>query len=160
MKYRTHYLYFTGDILPLLRRERDLDLEGRDADGESSMSSSTSEEIDWNLFPVTRVFCLVCTVGVVFIFSFTVLRFTGDDGLSVTVLADFVSTEGFLTSSESGVNILSGLHAYVPSTPDHNVLKILCYGDGLSCERHNDAHKARANGASTADRLEGLVRLG
>ena len=67
------------------------------------MSSSTSEEIDWNLFPVTRVLCLVCTVGVVFLFSFTVLRFTGDDGLSVTVLADFVSTEGFLTSSESGI---------------------------------------------------------
>ena len=67
------------------------------------MSSSTSEEIDWNLFPVTRVFCLVCTAGVVFLFSFKALRFTGDGDLSVTVLADFVSTEGFLTSSESGV---------------------------------------------------------
>ena len=54
------------------------------------------------------------------------------------------------------INILSGLHAYVPITPDHNVLKIVCYGDGLSCERHNDAHKARANGATPADRLEGL----
>ena len=53
------------------------------------------------------------------------------------------------------INILTGLHSYVPTQNDV-AMKILCYGDGLSCERHNDAHKARANGASPGDRLEGL----
>ena len=102
----THYfLYLTGDILPFLRSERDLDLESRD--GVASMSSSTSEASDWselsdwNLFPVGIECCLLCTAaGEDCLLSLTLffLLFIGEDGLSVSVLADLVGTDGFFIS--------------------------------------------------------------
>ena len=96
--------------MPFLRSERDLDLESRD--GVASMSSSTSEATDWsvasdwNLFPVGTECCLLCTaVGGDCLFSLALffLLFTNEDGLSVSVLADLVGTEGFFISSDRGV---------------------------------------------------------
>ena len=35
-------------------------------------------------------------------------------------------------------------------------MKLITWGDGLSCERHVDAQNARANAETPLDRLEGL----
>lgn len=53
------------------------------------------------------------------------------------------------------VNILENLHTYVPASGDQ-VHTLICWGDGLSCERHVDAQNARANAATKTDRLQGL----
>nr|XP_022309155.1 uncharacterized protein LOC111114903 [Crassostrea virginica] len=53
------------------------------------------------------------------------------------------------------IQILENLHQYVPTHEDR-VHQILCFGDGLSCERHNDAHMSRSNGETMIDRLQGL----
>ena len=53
------------------------------------------------------------------------------------------------------IQILENLHQYVP-THEERVHQILCFGDGLSCERHNDAHMSMSNGETMIDRLQGL----
>jgi hypothetical protein len=50
---------------------------------------------------------------------------------------------------------VKNLQQYVPNK-DGNLLKLVVFGDGLSCERHNDAHMARSNGATDLDKLQGL----
>ena len=52
--------------------------------------------------------------------------------------------------------IMEHLTQYVPAVGDQ-VQPILCSGDGLSVERMVSAHKARANGDTHEDRLDGLV---
>lgn len=47
------------------------------------------------------------------------------------------------------------LHEYVPRQGD-DIFQLVCFGDGLSCERHNDAHMARSNGESRLSKLQGL----
>ena len=53
------------------------------------------------------------------------------------------------------VNILDHLHQYVP-TDGKQVHTLITWGDGLSCERHNDAQNSRANAETPRARLEGL----
>ncbi|WAR31109.1 YNG1-like protein [Mya arenaria] len=53
------------------------------------------------------------------------------------------------------VNILEKLQEYVP-TDGAIVHKLICWGDGLSCERHVDAQNSRANADNPLLRLEGL----
>ena len=36
------------------------------------------------------------------------------------------------------------LQPYVPLYPDGSLVRVLCHGDGLSCERMVDAKRARA----------------
>ena len=45
------------------------------------------------------------------------------------------------------IRIMEQLQQYVP-THEEQIFQLLCFGDGLSCERHNDAHMARSNGES------------
>ena len=67
-----------------------------------------------------------------------------------------VCQEKSSTASAAGtIQILENLHQYVPTHEDR-VHQILCFGDGLSCERHNDAHMSRSNGETMIDRLQGL----
>lgn len=47
------------------------------------------------------------------------------------------------------------LHEYVPRQ-GNDLFQLVCFGDGLSCERHNDAHMARSNGESRLSKLQGL----
>ena len=53
------------------------------------------------------------------------------------------------------IRILENLQQYVPNK-DGNLLKLVVFGDGFSCERHNDAHMARSNRATDFDKLQGL----
>lgn len=54
------------------------------------------------------------------------------------------------------IKIMEEYHHYVPIIM--GVLRaIILYGDGLSCERANDALNARSNGATASKRLTGLV---
>ncbi|XP_061162619.1 uncharacterized protein LOC133171838 [Saccostrea echinata] len=53
------------------------------------------------------------------------------------------------------IKIMEQLHEYVPRQGDE-LFQLICFGDGLSCERHNDAHMARSNGESMLSRLQGL----
>ncbi|MES9880856.1 MAG: hypothetical protein ABW185_08250 [Sedimenticola sp.] len=58
-------------------------------------------------------------------------------------------------STQGAIGIYQRLQKYVPSANDEPIT-ILVYGDGLSCERGNDAHRARSNGLSAWERLDGL----
>ena len=53
------------------------------------------------------------------------------------------------------IAILENLQQYIPRTEEDD-LPVITYGDGLSCERHNDVHMARSNGATVLDKLQGL----
>ncbi|KAK3102183.1 hypothetical protein FSP39_009426, partial [Pinctada imbricata] len=70
-----------------------------------------------------------------------------------------IVTLGVLDKNESKitdmVDILGHYHQYVP-TKDGIPVKTILYGDGLSCERVNDAQNARINAADVWDRLEGI----
>lgn len=60
-------------------------------------------------------------------------------------------------SSLAGVtNIMRSLHAYVPSK-DKKPIPLACFGDGMSCERMNDARNHNSCAESPWDRLEGLI---
>ncbi|XP_071122550.1 uncharacterized protein, partial [Mytilus edulis] len=59
------------------------------------------------------------------------------------------------SSTAGTIAILGKLHKYVPIT-NEKLNACVVYGDGLTCERHNDAHNARAGGRTAEDRLEGL----
>ncbi|XP_062602465.1 uncharacterized protein LOC134264190 [Saccostrea cucullata] len=56
---------------------------------------------------------------------------------------------------EGTIRILEKLQEYVP-THGHRIFPLICYGDGLSCERHNDAHLARSNAGTPLAGLQGL----
>ncbi|XP_077862791.1 uncharacterized protein LOC102803909 [Saccoglossus kowalevskii] len=59
-------------------------------------------------------------------------------------------------SSLSGViAILDHLYTYVPVNGDQTHV-LMCHGDGLSVERHIDAHRTRAGCTTTKGRLQGL----
>ena len=53
------------------------------------------------------------------------------------------------------IRIMEQLQQYVPKH-EEQIFQLLCFGDGLSCERHNDAHMARSNGESLFSKLQGL----
>ena len=59
-------------------------------------------------------------------------------------------------STAGAIAILTKLQNYIPAIDDDNPLTTLVYGDALSCERHNDAHNARVNSATSKQRLEGV----
>ncbi|CAC5393732.1 unnamed protein product [Mytilus coruscus] len=59
------------------------------------------------------------------------------------------------SSTAGTIAILQKLHTYVPIS-NAKLNTCVVYGDGLTCERHNDAHNARAGGRTAEDRLEGL----
>lgn len=59
------------------------------------------------------------------------------------------------STTEGTIRILERLHEYVPRQ-ENRLFPLICYGDGLSCERHNDAHMARANAGSPLEGLQGL----
>lgn len=56
------------------------------------------------------------------------------------------------------IGIYEHLQQYVPNI-NSKPYTTLVYGDGLSCERGNDAHRARANGLNEWERLKGLNQL-
>lgn len=58
------------------------------------------------------------------------------------------------SSTQGAISIYETLQQYVPSIHGTPYTTIV-YGDGLSCERGNDAHKARSNGLNPWERLEG-----
>lgn len=58
-------------------------------------------------------------------------------------------------STQGAIGIYERLQKYVP-TIDNCPIKTLVFGDGLSCERGNDAQRARSNGLDPFERLEGL----
>ena len=59
------------------------------------------------------------------------------------------------SSTAGAIGIYEKLQKYIPSIQDKPYTSIV-YGDGLSCERGNDAHRARSNGLNPWERLEGL----
>ena len=59
-------------------------------------------------------------------------------------------------STAGVIRIMEHLHAYVPES-DGSVVPILCSGDGLSVERMLHAKRARANGETKKQQLQGLV---
>ena len=59
------------------------------------------------------------------------------------------------SSTAGAIGIYERLQQYVPNI-NSKPYTTLVYGDGLSCERGNDAHRARANGLNEWERLEGL----
>ena len=59
------------------------------------------------------------------------------------------------SSTDGVIKILQHLSKYIPKTGTE-FLPTVIYGDGLSCERHNDAQLARANEATPQERLENL----
>uniref|UniRef100_K1R5V6 Protein YNG1 n=1 Tax=Magallana gigas TaxID=29159 RepID=K1R5V6_MAGGI len=59
------------------------------------------------------------------------------------------------STTEGTIRILERLHEYVPRQ-ENLLFPLICYGDGLSCERHNDAHMARANAGTPLEGLQGL----
>ena len=58
------------------------------------------------------------------------------------------------SSTQGAITIYENLQRYIPSIQDKPYTAIV-YGDGLSCERGNDAHRARVNGLNPWERLEG-----
>lgn len=58
------------------------------------------------------------------------------------------------SSTQGAIEIYENLQRYIPSV-DNTPYTALVYGDGLSCERGNDAHKGRVNGLNPWERLEG-----
>ncbi len=54
------------------------------------------------------------------------------------------------------VDIMSHFQQYVPRTREGDPITTILFGDGLSCERANDASLATANGENAWSRLEGL----
>ncbi|KAL5016393.1 hypothetical protein ScPMuIL_005982 [Solemya velum] len=55
------------------------------------------------------------------------------------------------------VDIMDAYHQFVPGIPgETSPMPTILYGDGLSCERANDAKNARLNSGNPWDRLEGL----
>ena len=59
------------------------------------------------------------------------------------------------STTQGAIGIYSRLQQYVPVV-DGIPCQMVVYGDGLSCERGNDAQRARANGLDPVERLEGL----
>ena len=59
------------------------------------------------------------------------------------------------SSTQGAIGIYQRLQKYVPEI-DGKLQTAIVYGDGLSCERGNDAHLARCNGLNPTERLEGL----
>ena len=59
------------------------------------------------------------------------------------------------SSTQGAIGIYEKLQQYVPSI-NSKPYPTLVFGDGLSCERGNDAQKARLNGLNQWERLEGL----
>ena len=58
------------------------------------------------------------------------------------------------SSTRGAITIYENLQRYFPSIDDKPYTAIV-YGDGLSCERGNDAHRGRTNGLKASERLEG-----
>ena len=58
------------------------------------------------------------------------------------------------STTQGAIGIYEDLQKYVPAI-DSKPFTSIVYGDGLSCERGNDAHRARANGLNPWERLEG-----
>ncbi|CAC5386074.1 unnamed protein product [Mytilus coruscus] len=58
------------------------------------------------------------------------------------------------SSTQGAITIYENLQKYIQSIQDKPYTAIV-YGDGLSCERGNDAHRARVNGLNPWERLEG-----
>ena len=58
------------------------------------------------------------------------------------------------SSTQGVIRILEGLQKYVPQIDSNNTYPMVVWGDGLSCERTNDAQFARVNGATPTSRLE------
>lgn len=52
------------------------------------------------------------------------------------------------------IDVMLHYDQYVPGNP---LIPVILYGDGLSCERVNDASNARINAHTPRDRLEGLI---
>ena len=48
-------------------------------------------------------------------------------------------------------------HKYVPVKPNGEPLALPLHADSLSCERGNDAQKARINAHSSKEQLQGLT---
>ena len=59
------------------------------------------------------------------------------------------------SSTQGAIAIYEHLQRYVPSVNEKPYTTVV-FGDGLSCERGNDAHKARSNGLNSWERLEGV----
>lgn len=59
------------------------------------------------------------------------------------------------SSTQGAIGIYAKLHQYVPVL-DGKPYTTVVYGDGLSCERGNDAQCARTNGLTPTERLDGL----
>lgn len=53
------------------------------------------------------------------------------------------------------IKIMEHLQEYIPRQGD-GIFQLICFGDGLSCERHNDARMGRCSGQSMLSRLQGL----
>ncbi|CAC5425927.1 unnamed protein product [Mytilus coruscus] len=58
------------------------------------------------------------------------------------------------SSTQGAITIYENLQRYIPSVREKPYTAIV-FGDGLSCERGNDAHRARCNGLNPWERLEG-----
>lgn len=58
------------------------------------------------------------------------------------------------SSTQGAITIYENLQRYFPSIDD-KLYTAIVYGDGLSCERGNDAHRGRTNGLKASERLEG-----
>ncbi|CAG2203272.1 unnamed protein product [Mytilus edulis] len=58
------------------------------------------------------------------------------------------------SSTQGAITIYENLQRYIPSIREKPYTSIV-FGDGLSCERGNDAHRARCNGLNPWERLEG-----
>ncbi|CAC5388947.1 unnamed protein product [Mytilus coruscus] len=63
------------------------------------------------------------------------------------------------SSTQGAITIYENLQRYIPSVREKPYTAIV-FGDGLSCERGNDAHRARCNGLNPWERLEGMLNQG
>ena len=59
-------------------------------------------------------------------------------------------------STPGVIEVMEKLHEYVPKV-EGGLHKLVCNGDQLSVERMTHAKKARCNGRTEEDRLQGLV---
>ncbi|XP_055959272.1 uncharacterized protein LOC130014292 [Patella vulgata] len=59
------------------------------------------------------------------------------------------------SSTEGAIGIYRKLQTYVP-TVNNEPYPTIVYGDGLSCERGNDAKKALCNGVTPRERLQNM----
>lgn len=59
------------------------------------------------------------------------------------------------STTAGAIGIYEPLQQYIPSIHEEHYITVV-YGDGPSCERGNDAQKARSNGLNLWERLEGL----